>query len=142
MTFFSIIIPTYNDSAKISRAIISVINQELNEWELIVVDDGSTDETLKVVKPFLNDSRIKYLKTRNAGVSAARNTGFNESKGQFIVFLDSDDEVKPELLKDYIDKIKSEQEIGVVSCGLIINNEKKLPRIKKGISKFEYSNSP
>ncbi len=140
MPKYSVIIPTYNDSARILRACKSVIKQKLEDWELIIVDDGSTDDTSKIVKPFLNDPRISYFKKLNAGVAAARNTGFELSSGEYIVFLDSDDEVKPNLLSDYDNLIKSKQNIGVVSCGLIMGNKKKLPRSNPAISKYKYSN--
>lgn len=142
MPKYSIIIPTFNDSARISRAVNSVIRQRVEDWELIIVDDGSTDDTSETVKPFLKDHRINYTKKLNAGVAAARNTGFKKSKGKYIVFLDSDDEVKPQLLSDYERKIISELDIGIVSCGLITGSEEKFPSINPRISKFKYLNIP
>lgn len=88
----SIIIPTYNRACLIQRAITSALSQMHNGDELIVVDDGSTDDiTQKIVKPFLN--KIHYIRyTENAGAGVARNIGINEAKGDLIAFLDSDDE--------------------------------------------------
>jgi glycosyltransferase involved in cell wall biosynthesis len=88
--FFSIIIPTFNRAHFIQNAIITVLNQSFEDFELIVVDDGSTDVTREVINSF-NDSRIKYFYQENKERSAARNNGISKSSGQYICFLDSDD---------------------------------------------------
>ncbi|PPK87962.1 glycosyl transferase family 2 [Neolewinella xylanilytica] len=142
MPKYSVIIPTYNDSGRISRSVSSVINQKLDDWELIVVDDGSTDETSKIIEQFLSDPRITYLKRINAGVAAARNTGFETSIGDYIVFLDSDDELKTDSLLDYDNKINLNTNVGVVSCGLIMGEKIKLPAVNPKISKFKFLNIP
>lgn len=91
----SIIIPTYNRADKISRAIMSILLQEYKDYELIIVDDCSTDDTEKVVKNF-EDERIFYYKLeRNLGAAGARNYGVNKSRGKYIAFHDSDDEWLP-----------------------------------------------
>ena len=87
---FSIILPTFNREKFIKNAINSVINQSFSDWELIVVDDGSTDNTKEIVKNF-RDPRIKYIYQENSERSAARNRGIKESKANWICFLDSDD---------------------------------------------------
>lgn len=88
--FFSIIIPTYNRADLISDAIESVIKQTFLDWELIIIDDGSTDHTLNVIKTF-NEPRIKYFFQQNQERSAARNNGIQRAEGDYICFLDSDD---------------------------------------------------
>lgn len=89
---FSIILPTYNRSHIISETIKSVIDQTYDRWELIIVDDGSTDKTKEVVEKFIkNDNRIRYIYQENSERSAARNNGIYNSKGDFICFIDSDD---------------------------------------------------
>jgi glycosyltransferase involved in cell wall biosynthesis len=89
---FSIIIPTYNRANLLSETIRSVQNQTFEDWECIVVDDGSTDNTKQVVEEIIkSDSRIKYVFQENAERSAARNNGFSNSLGEWICFLDSDD---------------------------------------------------
>ncbi|RDY32019.1 glycosyltransferase family 2 protein [Lachnotalea glycerini] len=89
----SIIMPCYNRANKISNAIESILNQIYLNWELIVVDDGSSDNTKLVVSKFLCDKRIQYVELdKNYGVSKARNEGLKRSKGDYISFLDSDDE--------------------------------------------------
>jgi glycosyltransferase involved in cell wall biosynthesis len=88
--FFSIILPTYNRASFISKAIESVIDQLYNKWELIILDDGSTDNTKEIVLSF-NDDRIRYIYQENKERSAARNNGIRNAKGEYICFLDSDD---------------------------------------------------
>jgi glycosyltransferase involved in cell wall biosynthesis len=90
MSFFSIIMPTYNRAHLISRGIESVINQSFQNWELIVVDDGSLDNTKEVVESFF-DKRIRYIYQENSERSVARNNGISHAQGEWICFLDSDD---------------------------------------------------
>lgn len=87
---FSIIIPTYNRAELLRRAIKSVEAQEVLDWELLVIDDGSTDHTRELVRSF-NDQRIKYFFQTNKERSAARNLGIHHAKGQYFCFLDDDD---------------------------------------------------
>jgi glycosyltransferase involved in cell wall biosynthesis len=90
--FFSVIIPTYNRANLLSKAIGSVIAQTFQNWELILVDDGSTDNTKETVMGYTkNDSRIIYLFQQNAERCAARNNGIRSATGKYICFLDSDD---------------------------------------------------
>ena len=102
--FFSIILPTYNRDKLISKAIQSVINQTFANWELIIVDDGSTDNTRNTIETF-DDKRIKYLYQENQERSIARNTGINNSNGQYICFLDSDDYYLENHLQSLYDEI-------------------------------------
>jgi glycosyltransferase involved in cell wall biosynthesis len=89
----SVVIPTYNTSNFLIKAIQSVINQTYKNWELIIVDDGSTDQTRQIVEEFQKkDSRIKYFFQNNKGQGAARNLGIKNANGVYIAFLDSDDE--------------------------------------------------
>jgi len=88
--FFSIIIPTWNRAAFLNLAVKSVIDQSFLDWELIIVDDGSTDNTKELVSTF-TDPRIHYQRQENRERGAARNTGISVAKGKFITFLDSDD---------------------------------------------------
>jgi len=101
---FSVIIPTYNRANLLPRPIKSVLNQTYQNFELIIVDDCSTDNTEEVVKAFF-DERIKYFKhKKNKGVLGARNTGFKLAKGKYIAFLDSDDEFLPQALETTVSK--------------------------------------
>ena len=106
MAAVSVIIPTFNRAVKTARAISSVLYQRFTDYEIVVVDDGSTDETEQVLHPFKNHIRYVAHKT-NRGVSAARNTGLAVSKSPLIAFLDSDDYWLPDKLavqKAFFDK--------------------------------------
>jgi len=104
----SVIIPTYNRANLISRAIRSVLNQTYSDFELIIIDDGSTDNTEDIIRQFQEkDKRIKYIKhDKNKGGSAARNRGIKIAKGKYIAFQDSDDEWLPEKLNKQVDSIE------------------------------------
>ena len=97
MPTFSIILPTYNRRSLLPRAVESVLAQEYTNWELIIIDDGSTDDTKEYVIGILNN-KIQYHYHENIGRSASRNRGLEKSKGQYICFLDSDDELLPNYL--------------------------------------------
>ena len=97
MAVVSVVIPAFNRARKVVRAITSVLSQTFTDVEIIVVDDGSTDETKKAVKQF-GDFLTYVAHPSNRGVSAARNTGIKKSNGQLIAFLDSDDHWLPEKL--------------------------------------------
>ncbi len=92
----SVVIPTYNRAHLVGRAIQSVLNQTYHDFEIIIVDDGSIDNTEDVVKS-LNDPSIRYTRhDQNRGGSAARNTGIKMARGEYVAFQDSDDEYLPE----------------------------------------------
>jgi len=114
----SVIIPTYNRAHLVGRAIQSVLEQTYQDFELIVVDDGSTDNTKEVVKGF-NDKRIKYiLHEKNKGATAARNTGIKAARGEYIAFQDSDDEWLPVKLEKQMKVFEAASpEVGVVYTG-------------------------
>ena len=99
----SIIMPSYNTAAYIAKSIQSVINQTYTEWELIIVDDCSVDNTYEIVKAFC-DSRIRYFENENnRGAAVSRNKALREAKGKWIAFLDSDDMWLPEKLERQIE---------------------------------------
>lgn len=109
----SIIMPTYNHAQFIGEAIKSVLEQSYWQFELIIVDNYSEDETEKVVASF-NDDRIKYFKFRNQSVIAAsRNFGIEHSEGQYIAFLDSDDMWLPEKLKKQVMVLSNSPEVAL-----------------------------
>ena len=90
MSFFSVILVTYNSSRYIEESISSVLNQTYKNFELIIIDDGSTDKTINIIKKF-KDNRIKYKYQTNQGPSKARNFGIKISKSRWICFIDADD---------------------------------------------------
>jgi glycosyltransferase involved in cell wall biosynthesis len=112
----SVIIPTYNRSKVIGRTIESVLGQTLPDFELIIVDDGSVDETRDVVNNF-NDDRIRYIWQTNQERSVARNTGIAASKAPYITFLDSDDLFLPNKLADQYEMLEKFKEIDWVLGG-------------------------
>lgn len=103
----SIIMPSYNTSRFIEETIKSVLSQTYSNWELLIVDDCSSDDTDNVVQPFLSDERIRYLKNeKNSGAAVSRNRALREAKGKWIAFLDSDDLWMPEKLEKQIKFMK------------------------------------
>ena len=117
MTKVSVIIPTYNRCHCIVKAIDSVVSQTFQDLEVIVVDDGSTDHTQSTLSTYINDKRIQYIYQENKGVSAARNTGIKLAQGDWVAFLDSDDQWLPKKLHKQIQLIEtSSVDVGCVIC--------------------------
>lgn len=115
----SIIMPTFNRLPLLKRAIKSVLNQSFFDWELIVIDDCSEDGTELFLKT-VEDKRVRYIKlNKNSGACVARNMGIKEAKGDYITFLDSDDEYLPQKLEKQLKVFKesNDENLGVVSCG-------------------------
>jgi glycosyltransferase involved in cell wall biosynthesis len=100
MSLVSIIIPCYNAEQWIGEAIDSVLSQTYSPIELIIIDDGSTDNSLKIIKSYGN--KVKWEKTLNRGQSAAKNKGFNLSQGKYIQWLDADDYILPEKIEKQV----------------------------------------
>ena len=122
----SVVIPTYNRAHLVGRAIQSVLNQTYQDFELIIVDDASTDNTEEMVKS-IDDERLRYIRhEENSGTSVApRNTGIKAARGEYIAFLDSDDEWLPQKLEKQIDKFNSvSSDVGLVCCGYACINGK------------------
>ena len=101
----SIIIPTYNSSQTVCASIDSVLESSIHKLEIIVVDDGSNDDTKTKISSYIKDQQIRYIFHNNKGLAGARNTGIKEAKGEFLVFLDADDVILPgklEVQKKYL----------------------------------------
>jgi len=118
----SVVIPTFNRAHLISRAIKSIQDQTFRDWELLIVDDGSIDNTVQVISEFSDDHRIRYIGKENSGAAHSRNVGVEQASNEWITFLDSDDEARPDWLQKFVDEINSGAQI--VSCGLEKYNEK------------------
>ncbi len=132
MPFFSVIIPSYNRKQQLSKAMDSVLNQSFSDYELIIVDDGSTDGTEDLFNS--QNPRIKYIKTDNFGVSAARNKGIKESRGEHIAFLDSDDIWQKEKLQENYKFLKDNPHIKIHQTNDIwIRNNRRVNPAKKHI---------
>jgi glycosyltransferase involved in cell wall biosynthesis len=112
----SVIIPTFNRAALIGDAIQSVIAQTYLDWEAIVIDDGSMDDTRSVVENFA-DPRIRYLYQENKGLPGARNTGIRSARGEYIAFLDSDDLFMPHKLEIQLRMLEERPDLGLVAGG-------------------------
>ena len=115
----SVILPTYNRAHLVERALASVLNQGYRDFELLVVDDGSRDDTANVVQN-MSDPRIRYIRHEtNRGVSAARNTGIKAAQGYYIGFQDSDDYWLPTKLEEQVTLLHKFPEVGVVYTSLV-----------------------
>lgn len=110
-TFISIIIPCYNQAIYLPDALESVLAQTHTHWECIIINDGSTDNTEEVANDWLaRDSRIRYIRKENGGLSSARNAGLDAAKGAFIQFLDADDAIHPEKFTLQLAALKNTKE--------------------------------
>lgn len=98
LPLISVIMPVYNVEKYIETALKSIVNQTYKNLEIIIVDDGSTDKSIQIIKDKFKDKRIKLINQKNQGLSMARNTGIDNAIGEFIFFVDSDDYVEPELI--------------------------------------------
>jgi len=133
----SVIIPTYNRAHLIGRAIQSVLNQTYKDFELIIVDDGSTDNTEDIIKEFQKkDKKINYIRhEKNKGGSAARNTGIKAARGEYIAFLDSDDEWLRNKLESEIEILNNKKDYVICSTGHTFIKEENEKIISKKCSK-------
>jgi teichuronic acid biosynthesis glycosyltransferase TuaG len=113
MTTFSVIIPVYNAGAYIGRSLHSVFAQTCQDFEVIVVDDGSTDNTAEVVREFSSRPQLRYIGQANAGPAAARNRGINEAIGDYIAFLDADDLWHPQKLAAHLAYLRASPKMGM-----------------------------
>jgi glycosyltransferase involved in cell wall biosynthesis len=130
----SVVMPAYNAEKYIAESIESILNQSFSQWELIIIDDGSTDNTAEIVAKFQSDKRIKLIKQANGGVSSARNAGINAASGNYITFLDADDAYLPENLQAKYEKINTDSGIEFVYSDLYIcDSDMKEMHIEKGI---------
>lgn len=138
MPLISVIIPTYNRAQSLSSAIQSVLEQTFENWELIIVDDGSTDFTSELVSSHLSDSRISYFNQENSGVSAARNFGVKMSKSEWLVFLDSDDTLTSDALDCFAKATVHGCHLIVGGINVISNSGslERLPRKVKNLAKI------
>ncbi len=116
----SIIIPTYNDERYIKRALESILFQSFLDFEIIIIDDGSTDNTKEVLKSYIKDGVIKYIFQNNSGITIARNKGIKIAKGDYIAFLDSDDEwIDKDKIKKQIEFLDNNLAYVLVGTGVI-----------------------
>lgn len=129
----SVIIPIYNTSKLLNRMLKSVQEQSYKDLEIILINDGSTDESeQECKKAAVNDKRIRYFYQENAGVSSARNYGMKVAQGEYVAFLDSDDEIDKEYFEQLLIACKNAD---IAVCNVVVENDD-----KEEISRFEMNN--
>ncbi|MDX4038443.1 glycosyltransferase [Aliarcobacter skirrowii] len=124
MIDISVIIPVYNTEIYLKKCLLSVLNQSFRNIEVIIINDGSTDNSLKIINDFMNsDFRVKLINQENQGLGAARNTGIKEAKGEYIIFVDSDDYININSLEIlYNQAIKTDADIVIAKYQKILEN--------------------
>lgn len=130
----TVIVPAYNAEQYIAETIRSVIGQTLQEWELIIINDGSTDTTAEIICTF-DDERIRLLEQENGGVSAARNRALDEAKGKYITFLDADDIFPPHSLQARAMYMEDHPDIDIVDGKVEIKD----PALSKTLRSYQPS---
>jgi len=119
----SVIIPAYNQDKFIEETLKSVLAQTYKNFECIIVDDGSTDDTKAVAGKYIDRDKIKYFYQENKGLAGARNTGLKLAKGKYIHFLDSDDLICNYFLEHMVGKLNHHKDIDVLSCAWVLIDE-------------------
>lgn len=119
----SVVIPLYNKEASITQSLGSVLSQSFQNFEVVIVDDGSTDGSVSIVES-MTDPRIRLIKQENGGPSKARNTGVKNARGEWIVFLDADDELLPGAMEYFAQKIKAQADMDMFLGEVVVNNGK------------------
>lgn len=145
MCELSFIIPVYNTGKYISKCIDSILNQKINNYEIVIVDDGSTDNSLEVLQKYVGNEQIIIISQPNKGVSAARNKGIEVCNGDYIFFVDSDDYIESHSLNYILDILENKKpDLMRLSSAIIDNRKRKIEGTKligiKSIDKL-YTNS-
>ncbi len=133
--YVSIVIPVYNAEKYIGQAIHSVLRQSSTNWELLVVNDGSNDKSKDIIHSF-SDSRIKYFEQVNKGVSAARNVGLANMKGEYFCFLDADDVLPPDSLQNRLKVFKETENVHFVDGSVDFYDNTLTQKIKSWTPNF------
>ena len=129
----SIIIPVFNGSRFLCETVASVFNQSFDDFELLIINDGSTDDTKEIVIALQKEyGRIRYFEKENSGVSATRNFGLAKTKGEFVVFLDADDLMHPDFLQLRVDLLNQNTHLGFCGSEIELIDEDSKP-IKKAL---------
>lgn len=126
--YISIILPVYNGEKHIENAIHSVLRQTYSNYELIVIDDGSTDKTRDVLNGYKEQEKIQIIEKANGGVSSARNAGLANVTGDYLMFLDSDDELMENCLSELVNYVKIYKDVDMIAYGWNEQGEKKKTR--------------
>ena len=142
MPAFSVIVPVYNCENYLKRCVNSILNQTFRKIELILVDDGSTDDSLNILNT-IKDSKVEVCSKKNGGPSAGRNFGIEKAKGAYLLFIDSDDDVKDDFVSKLVESMRSDK-IALASTGVVYNRKSGViedlylrPFLKKNGEKME-----
>ncbi|GAA6208198.1 hypothetical protein NBRC116601_14910 [Cognatishimia sp. WU-CL00825] len=123
----SVVVPAFNVATTIEETLIALQEQTLQNFEILVIDDGSTDQTSEVVKPFLGDPRLRYIRQANRGLAGARNTGISAAKSSYIGFCDADDLWTPDKLRLHVKHLSDAPTVGVSYSGSILIDDAGAP---------------
>lgn len=138
MPKISVIVPVYNAERFLVRCIESILNQTYTDFELILINDGSSDNSSSIIKDYLNkDNRIIFINNQNKGVSETRNIGVREACGEYIQFVDSDDFIDKNMLKDTLEMLQN-KEADMVITGLYLDIENR-GDVNTSIQTFNYN---
>ncbi len=135
----TVVVPLYNKGEYVAKTIDSILSQDLSNWECVIVDDGSTDNSADIVKSY-SDKRIRYVYKKNGGVSSARNYGVSVANGSWILFLDADDTLSEKCLSDFENAIKRYEDSNLISANFYITNNYKKQIV--GSSEIGYIKNP
>lgn len=124
----SVIVATYNRAESLRAALDSVVSQTFHDWEVRLIDDGSTDHTREMIQDYLDKyKKIHYYSQNNKGVAEAKNKGVREAKGEYITFLDSDDRYKENHLESRVEILNQQPELDLLHGGVQIIGEEYVP---------------
>lgn len=128
----SIIVPVYNTKEYLKKCLDSILKAKIDNTEIIIINDGSKDDSEEVIKPYLKYKEIRYIKKENEGLAATKNLGLKEAKGKYISFIDSDDSIDKNFYKDAIPYMKDDYDM-IVYDYLTIQSDKKYTTYAKDI---------
>ncbi|KJZ17651.1 glycosyltransferase family 2 protein [Loktanella sp. S4079] len=133
MTLVSIVVPAFNVSRTLAETLHGLFRQTFPQFEIIVVDDGSTDDTLEIARSFADDPRLRIIHQSNRGLAGARNTGIAEARGAFIGFCDSDDVWEREKLAAHVKHLQNNSDVGISFAGsrLITDDGKLMSTVQR-----------
>ncbi len=137
MVKISVIVPVYNAGTTLNKSIESVLKQTLTDFEVLLINDGSTDNSAEVCKALeKKDSRIVYIEKPNGGAASARNLGLKKARGEYLCFVDGDDFIDPQMLEFFYTTAK-QHNADIVQCGYYMENEGSVSRISAENGVFE-----
>lgn len=133
MPYATIVVPAFNVSATLAETMDALLVQTYTDFEIIIVNDGSSDDTVKVANKYLYDTRVRLVSQRNRGLAGARNTGIADARGELIGFCDADDIWEPSKLETHVNHLNAASEVGISFSGsaLIDDNSRSMKRSQK-----------